>query len=118
MIDLRLARIGFMAGVLILPSGMLATAQDEPAPAPAPSNRLREKTRQNKPPTPTDAPGGKPADKQPTTPPEAPTQPEPTEALPAEHRPVDPKWLDRIHKDDRAALDEVVGYAPPSFPTD
>lgn len=28
---------------------------------------------------------------------------------------LDPKWLERMPKDDRAALDEVVGYAPPPF---
>ena len=31
---------------------------------------------------------------------------------------VDPKWLDRIPKDDRAALDEIVGFAPPAFTDD
>lgn len=29
--------------------------------------------------------------------------------------PADIKWLDRIAKDDRAAFDELLGYAPPAF---
>src|SRR5690348_3653340 len=31
---------------------------------------------------------------------------------------VDPKWLDHLPKDDRAALDPLVGYAPPEFTKD
>lgn len=31
---------------------------------------------------------------------------------------VDPKWLDHIPKDDRAALDPLIGYAPPEFTKD
>jgi thiol-disulfide isomerase/thioredoxin len=32
--------------------------------------------------------------------------------------PVDPKWLDHLPKDDRAALDELLGWAPPAFTSD
>jgi len=31
---------------------------------------------------------------------------------------VDPKWLDHLSKDDRAALDPLIGYAPPDFTKD
>jgi thiol-disulfide isomerase/thioredoxin len=32
--------------------------------------------------------------------------------------PTDPKWLERLPKEDRAAIDEVVGFAPPPFTGD
>src|SRR6185503_20829603 len=35
-----------------------------------------------------------------------------------EVQPADLKWIDRIPKDDRAALDELLGWAPPKFSTD
>jgi cytochrome c biogenesis protein CcmG, thiol:disulfide interchange protein DsbE len=31
---------------------------------------------------------------------------------------VDPKWLERLPKEDRAAIDELIGFAPPSFAGD
>lgn len=31
---------------------------------------------------------------------------------------VNPMWLDRMAKDDRAFVDENIGYAPPAMPTD
>lgn len=61
---------------------------------------------QASPPTTQPAPPAAPA-RQPTTAP-AFEQPEP----------ADPKWLDRIPKDDRAAIDEMLGYAPPAFTED
>jgi cytochrome c biogenesis protein CcmG/thiol:disulfide interchange protein DsbE len=35
-----------------------------------------------------------------------------------EVQPADLKWLDRVPKDDRAALDELLGWAPPAFTKD
>lgn len=48
----------------------------------------------------------------------APQTTKPTETPRAEIKPADPKWLERLSKDDRAALDETLGYAPPAFTTD
>ena len=44
--------------------------------------------------------------------------PETEKSSPTAPETADPKWLDRMPKDDRAALDEVVGYAPPAFTND
>ena len=35
-----------------------------------------------------------------------------------EVEPADIKWLDRLPKDDRAAVDELIGWAPPKFASD
>ncbi len=35
-----------------------------------------------------------------------------------EVKPADAKWLDRLPKDDRAALDELLGWAPPPLTSD
>jgi len=67
---------------------------------------------------PEDAGGkGKPKDKTPPTPPAA-TQPATTASTPVEFPPVDPKWLDRMNKDDRAAFDALINQAPPKFADD
>lgn len=41
--------------------------------------------------------------------PSAPANPQP------ESKNVDPKWLDKLPEEDRAAMDVLIGYAPPSF---
>lgn len=70
------------------------------------------------------APQTPPADqaKPKPAPPSATTEPAKPAPKPAGQRveiqPVDIKWLDRIPKDDRAAFDELLGYAPPAFTSD
>lgn len=48
-----------------------------------------------------------------TAPSKSQPEPKPQAAAPAKIDPADPKWLDRMSKDDRTALDEALGYAPP-----
>jgi len=42
----------------------------------------------------------------------------PATATPTDFPPVDPKWLDRMNKDDRATFDALVNEAPPKFAED
>ncbi len=41
-----------------------------------------------------------------------------TETQPAEIQPPDARWLERLPKDDRAAIEQLLGYAPPAFTDD
>jgi len=59
---------------------------------------------------------GKPKDT--TTPPAAPASQPASAPSPTNFPPVDPKWLDRMNKDDRAAFDSLINQAPPKFADD
>lgn len=84
-----------------------AAAQTPPPPPPPPTN----------PPGETPAPPAPPRPKDPAAPQQPAEQP-PAPTEPVELPETNPKWLDRLPKDDREAIDQLRGYAPPAFAED